>query len=126
VTVDTSPSVFNYYRFGQNFIGVHHGHTVRKVDSLPAIMATDRAKDWGECAHRCWWTGHVHHEAVREFPGCMVETFGTLATPDAYSTQGGWRSRQNAYSIALHESTGEVGRQRSNPEIAGLKLKACA
>jgi hypothetical protein len=118
VTVDTSPSVFNYYRFGQNFIGVHHGHTVKKVDALPAIMATDRPKDWGECSHRTWFTGHVHHEAVKEFPGCMVETFGTLATADAYATAGGWRSRQNAYAIELHEEAGEIDRHRSNPLIA--------
>lgn len=123
VTVDTSPSVFGYYRFGANLIGVHHGHTVRKIDQLPAIMATDRAKDWGECVHRYWWTGHVHHEAVKEFPGCMVETFGTLATADAYATAGGWRSRQNAYAIELHCDAGEVDRHRSNPGIAGVQLK---
>lgn len=124
VTVDTSPSVFNYYRWEQNFIGVHHGHTVKKIDQLPGIMATDRPKDWGECANRAWWTGHVHHEAVKEFPGCIVETFGTLATPDAYATAGGWRSRQNAYAIELHAAGGEVDRHRSNPLIAGVKLSA--
>jgi UDP-2,3-diacylglucosamine pyrophosphatase LpxH len=122
VTVDTSPSVFNYYRFGQNFIGVHHGHTVRKIDQLPGIMATDRAKDWGECRNRMWFTGHVHHEAVREFPGCIVETFGTLASADAYATSGGWRSRQNAYGIELHETGGECDRHRSDPVIAGIEL----
>lgn len=124
VTVDTSPSVFNYYRWEQNFIGVHHGHTVKKVDQLPAIMATDRPKDWGECANRAWWTGHVHHEAVKEFPGCIVETFGTLSTPDAYATAGGWRSRQNAYAIELHATGGEVDRHRSNPLIAGVRLES--
>lgn len=122
VVVDTSPSVFNYYRWESNIIGVHHGHTVRKVDQLPAIMATDRAKDWGECLNRYWYTGHVHHEAVKEFPGCMVETFGTLATPDAYAAAGGWRSRQNAYAIELHATGGEVDRHRSNPVIAGVDL----
>jgi hypothetical protein len=122
VTVDTSPSVFNYYRFGQNFIGVHHGHTVKKIDALPAVMATDRPKDWGECSNRLWFTGHVHHEAVREFPGCIVETFGTLATPDAYAMAGGWRSRQNAYAIEFHEAGREFGRHRSDPVVAGLNL----
>jgi hypothetical protein len=124
VTVDTTPSVFGYYRFGSNLIGVHHGHTVKKLDQLPGIMATDRAPDWGECTHRMWWTGHVHHEAVREFPGCMVETFGTLATADAYATAGGWRSRQNAYAIELHRDAGEIDRHRSNPGIAGMALAA--
>jgi hypothetical protein len=124
VTVDTSPSVFNYYRFGSNFIGTHHGHTVKKIDQLPAVMATDRPKDWGECTHRMWWTGHVHSEAVREFPGCIVETFGTIATADAYATAGGWRSRQNAYAIELHAEGGEIDRHRSDPTIAGVRLAA--
>ena len=122
VTVDTSPSVFNYYRFGANLIGVHHGHTVRKIDALPGIMATDRAKEWGETKHRLWMTGHVHYEARREFPGCIVETFGTLATADAYATAGGWRSRQNAYALCLHSEAGECGRLRSDPYIAGCSV----
>lgn len=125
VTVDTSPAVFNYVRWGDNFIGIHHGHTC-KADKLPGVMATDRAADWGQCAHRFWWTGHVHHESKKEFPGVTVETFGTLAERDAYATAGGWRSRQGMHLLKLHRHAGEVGRERSNPLIAGYRLARVA
>lgn len=126
VTVDTSPSVFNYFRFGENIIGVHHGHTVKKLDQLPGIMATDKPQDWGECRNRYWWTGHVHHESIKEFPGCTVETFGTLASADAYATAGGWRSRQCANAMEIHEIGGIADRRRSDPVIAGLGLSRAA
>lgn len=119
VTVDSSPSVFNYYRWGANLIGVHHGHTC-KMDKLPLIMAEDRARDWGETRHRYWLTGHIHHESRKEFPGVIVESFGTLASKDAYATAGGWRSRESMHSILLHKEAGECNRGRSSPDMVNI------
>lgn len=116
VTVDTSPAVFNYYRFGKVLIGCHHGHTC-KPDKLPGVMAADRAKDWGETEHRYWWQGHIHHASVREYPGVVVESFGTLAAKDAYAAAGGWRSRESMTAIVLHKDHGEVGRSMVNPAM---------
>lgn len=116
VTVDRNPSVFAYYRFGKNLIGVHHGHTC-KPDKLPGVMAADRAKDWGETLHRYWWMGHIHHASLKEYPGVSVESFNTLAVKDAYATSGGWRSRESMQAIYLHEEHGEVGRARFNPAM---------
>jgi hypothetical protein len=116
VTIDRTPSVFNYYRFGANLIGVHHGHTC-KPDKLPGVMAADRAKDWGETRHRYWWQGHIHHASVREYPGVIVESFGTLASRDAYATAGGWRSREAMQAIVLHREHGECGRNTRHAEM---------
>lgn len=116
VVIDRSPSVFNYHRFGANLIGVHHGHTC-KPDRLPGVMAADRAKDWGETRHRYWWQGHIHHASVREYPGVIVESFGTMASRDAYATAGGWRSREAMQSIILHREHGEVGRNTRHAEM---------
>lgn len=116
VTVETTPSVFSYYRWGANLIGMHHGHTC-KADRLAGVMAADRAKDWGETAHRYWYTGHIHHESKKEYPGVVVESFNTLAPGDSYSTQGGWRSRQNMKCIVLHKEYGEVARNLVHPDM---------
>jgi len=116
VTVETSPSVFSYYRWGKNLIGMHHGHT-SKAEKLPGVMATDRAKDWGETLHRYWWTGHIHHESKKEYPGCTVESFNTLAPGDSYAHAGGWRSRQNMKAIVLHREHGEVARHTVHPSM---------
>lgn len=113
VTVDTTPGVFAYYRWGKVLLGVHHGHTC-KPDKLPGVMAADRAKDWGESEHRVWLTGHVHHESRKEYAGVTVETFGTLAARDAYAHTGGWRSRRDMQSLIFHAEHGEVARSRVN------------
>lgn len=110
VTVDTTPSVFNYYRFGKVLLGIHHGHTC-KADKLPGVMATDRAPDWGECTHRHWLTGHIHHSSMKEYAGCTVESFNTLAGKDAYAANGGWRSQRSAQCLTYHADHGIVSRQ---------------
>lgn len=111
VTVDTNPSLFSYYRFGKVLLGVHHGHTA-KAEKLPGVMACDRARDWGETEHRHWLTGHVHHEARREYAGVTVESFGTLAAKDAYAANGGWRSGRGMQALIYHTEHGEVARSR--------------
>lgn len=116
VTVETSPSVFSYYRWGKNLIGMHHGHTC-KADKLAGVMAADRAKDWGESTHRYWYTGHIHHESKKEFPGVVVESFNTLAPADSYAHSNGYRSRQNMKCIVLHKQYGEVARHTVNPSM---------
>lgn len=116
VTVDLSPSVFYYYRWGKVFIGVHHGHTC-KPQALPGVMATDRAKDWGETKFRHWLTGHVHHESVKEYPGVTVETFGTLAGKDAYATNGGWRSNRHMQAIVYHREGWLVARSQVSADM---------
>ena len=109
VTVETSPAVHTYYRFGKTLIGMHHGHT-SKADRLPGVMATDRAKDWGECLHRYWWTGHIHTDTLKEYPGVVVESFGTLAAKDEYAASSGYRSRRSMKRILIDKERGEIAR----------------
>ena len=81
ITVDTAPTHFHYYRFGSNLIGTHHGHgKSAKLADLPQIMANDRPHDWGDTEYRYWFTGHVHHDQVKDFRGCRVESLRVLGS----------------------------------------------
>lgn len=113
VIIDASPTPFHYVRFGKVLIGAHHGHTC-KADKLPMVMATDRAKDWGETEHRYFHTGHIHHDTLKEYPGVKVESFRTLAAKDAYATWNGYRSGQDSKAIVYHKDFGEVERHTVN------------
>lgn len=113
VQIDVTASPFNFVRFGKCFFGVHHGHTT-KADKLPLVMATDRAKDWGEAEFRYWYTGHIHHDTLKEYSGCKVESFRTLAAKDAYAAWGGYRSGQDTKAIVLDREFGEVERHTIN------------
>lgn len=110
VFVDVSPSGFHYYKFGRCLIGVTHGHMV-KGDSLEAIMASDRPREWGDTDHRFWYCGHVHHTSRKELRGCTVETFRTLAAKDAWHAAKGYRSGRDMNRITLHRQWGEIGRE---------------
>lgn len=116
VIIDRSPGHFHYFRFGKNLVGTHHGHGV-KLDKLPLIMATDRAKDWGETEYRYWWTGHVHHDRVMDFNGCRAESMRILPPADAYAANAGYRSGRDMKAIILHKDYGEVARHIVNPAM---------
>jgi hypothetical protein len=111
VEVDLSPSKHWFFRFGKVLIGATHGDTV-KPEALLGVMAADRAEDWGQTKFRYWYTGHVHHQSVREYPGVVCESFRTLAAKDAYAAAYGYRAGRDMRCIVHHKDFGEVERHR--------------
>jgi hypothetical protein len=104
-------------RFGQNLIGSTHGDGAKPAD-LPLLMAADRAEDWGKTSFRYWYTGHVHHRSAKEHPGCIVESFRTLAAKDSWHTGQGYRAGRDMYAIVLDREHGEVERYRCDIRMA--------
>jgi hypothetical protein len=109
--VDLSQSKFWFYRFGKVLLGATHGDTV-KHDQLLGVMAADQAENWGQTKHRYFYTGHVHHQSVREYPGLICESFRTLAAKDAYAAGHGYRAGRDMVAIIHHREHGEVERHR--------------
>lgn len=109
VIIDTSPTPFHFKRWGRCLIGAHHGHTC-KMPNLPGVMAAQKPKDWGDTFYRYWYTGHIHHDSAKEYPGVKVESFRTLAAKDAYAAWGGYESGQDIKAIVLHKQRGEIER----------------
>jgi hypothetical protein len=109
VTVDTSPEMFHWFRFGANLIGTHHGDKVKPMDLL-GVMAVDRQQDWGETTHRRFYAGHYHHQIVKEVPGLIVEYLPTLAGSDAWHRSMGYRSSRAMYMDVLHREHGHINR----------------
>ena len=113
VKIDLSPAVFWYYDFGNTLIGCTHGDSC-KSDNLPSIMAADQPVLWGASKFRYWYHGHIHHNSVKEFPGCMVESFRTLAGKDAWHAASGYRSGRSMSMIVHHKLYGEVERHTAD------------
>lgn len=113
VVVHDSPSTFFYHQFGQTLIGITHGDTV-KPDRLGEIMSVDCEDIWSSTKYRYWYCGHVHHQSVKEYPSCVVETFRTLASKDAWHASSGYRSKQDMKCITLHNQYGEISRNTVN------------
>lgn len=109
VVIDGSPSKFGYYEWGRCLFGWTHGDRI-KIANLPAIMATDQAEAWGRTLHRFWYTGHVHHDQVKDLVGAKVESLRVLAPNDAYAAKGGYRTPRDMKAIVYHREFGETGR----------------
>lgn len=109
VTIDTSPAKFFYREFGECLLGSTHLDTV-KPPQLPGIMAVDQREAWGRTRHRQWYTGHEHHQRVKDYPGCTVETFRTTAAADAWHAGQGYRSERDMRLDIWHRKHGMINR----------------
>lgn len=109
VVVVDNRNPYIYMKRGKNLFGFCHGDGA-KPEALPGIMASDRAEDWGGTEYRFWFTGHIHHQTRKEYPGCVIESFRTLATRDYWHASKGYRSGQSLSCITFHNEYGEVTR----------------
>lgn len=109
VTVDTSPSPYNAYEFGNTALFFHHGHK-RKVSNVAEVFAAQFRELFGRTKHAYAHMGHLHSVDVKETNLMIVEQHRTLAAPDAYAARGGWLSGRDAKVITYHREYGEVGR----------------
>lgn len=122
VTIDTSPAKFWYYEFGACLFGTTHGDTC-KLAALPGVMAYDAAEAWGRTKHRIWYTGHVHHESVKDHPGVTIETLRTTAPGDAWHRASGYRSPQSMRCDVWHREAGRLDRREAPIELVREWLK---
>lgn len=109
VVIEDNRNPYIYLTHGKNLIGFAHGDGA-KPEQLPGIMAADRASEWGTSEYRFWFTGHVHHLTRKEYPGCVIESFRTLAARDYWHAWKGYRSGQSLSCITLHAEYGEITR----------------
>jgi len=109
ITVHDAPTMRHYIRHGKCLIGVVHGHQTKDPD-LPGIMATEKAEEWGQTKHRYFFRGHHHHDSRKEYNGCIVEQFRTLAPGDAYAVGSGYLSGRDMKAIVMHSEYGERAR----------------
>ncbi|MCK5604150.1 oxidoreductase [Candidatus Pacearchaeota archaeon] len=113
VTIDLPHNPFAYHTFGKNLIGLHHGNGVKAAE-LPMIMAADQAKAWGDTLHRHFLRGHIHHKEVKEYAGCIVESFRSIAAKDSWHNGAGYRAGRSMECIIYHIDGGEHGRRIVN------------
>ena len=119
ITIDTNPGAFHYYQFGKNLIATHHGDKV-KMEKLPGLVAARMPRMWGETTHRVVWTGHIHHEQVRDYPGCTVESMRVLPPNDAYGHLMGHEPQRGMKSVIFRRQGGEIASARFHPEMMEL------
>jgi hypothetical protein len=112
MTILDNADPWMYFRFGQNLFGLNHGDKKVKPQELGEVMLADRPKDTGECEHRVFLTGHVHHKNVQEFRWGRWESFNSLCCADFWHHAEGYRSARLVECITYDRKYGESSRHR--------------
>lgn len=123
IIIEDDPSIVWYRRFGRCLLGATHGHTM-KPEAMAQAMPVDRAEDWGQTTYRHIAYGHVHHAAVKEIMGIIVEAFQALTARDAHAASSGYRSGRSITAITWHREYGEIGRHKVNISGAAARKEA--
>jgi len=112
-SVNESPALHKYFRFGKTLLGFHHGHAT-KMNRLPEVMVWDRKEDISVTDYRYWLTGHVHKDTVVDNPICRMESFRNLTSNDAWAQGAGYRGIKQMTAITYSDKYGEVARNIVN------------
>lgn len=95
VTVDNSPRLRKYVRYGANLIGFTHGKE-EPHKKLPLIMAQEVPELWAATRFREFHTGHFHKSKVADsvpvdsHNGVRVRTLQSLSGTDAWHAKMGY------------------------------------
>ena len=116
VTVDSSASTYYAYEHGLTSLFYHHGHK-KKIDSVDSVFAGQFREVYGRTKFAYGHVGHLHSDELKSTNLMKIERHETLAAPDAYAANGGWRSGRSAKVITYSKKFGEVGRCTITPEM---------
>lgn len=105
VIIRSAASPHQCLEFGRNMICSTHGHSLRR-DQVPGYAASRWAEIWGRTVYRRAFTGHVHHETVKEHAGMVVESARTVAAKDYYHVQHGYDAGRSLDVIGFHKQWG--------------------
>lgn len=113
VIIESTPSDFFVYRFGEVMIAAHHGDKA-KPERLAMYMAHEWAKDWGETKWRYFFTGHLHHAKLQDIGGVQFEQLRAVTSRDAYATSHGYVGMPQMQAITFDKNSGEKSRVKIN------------
>ena len=113
VEIVDSASEFYVHQFGKNMFAFHHGDRAKPERLLPFI-ANEYAPMWGETTHRVTFSGHVHHEWVKEMAGMCFRSVGTIIPRDVHAFSNAYGSNRCLLSLTYDIEAGEIATARVN------------
>jgi hypothetical protein len=114
IEVDISPNAYFWHEFGRNLIGGTHGDKAKR-DDLPLVMATECREAWGRTKTQHVFTGHIHHDTLKEIGGVHVWSHRAPVAKDAFHHAEGYLSGQSVVAHNFHADRGWRG--NTNVEI---------
>lgn len=88
VTVDSSPILRKYYRYGNTLLGLSHGEYEGK--RIWELMPAEAKELWGQTTYHEFLLGHLHHESTQENSSITVRRIPSICGTDAWSKKMGY------------------------------------
>jgi DNA repair exonuclease SbcCD nuclease subunit len=111
VTIDDSKMPYYSFKWGNVFLGWHHGHLTKIRNLSGKFFSEPRFRpDLMDAKYIYLATGHLHTREVIESSGAVIERHPTLAARDAYAARGFEHSNRGALAITYDRGRGEVAR----------------
>jgi hypothetical protein len=113
VTVDNSPSMRKYYRWGDCLIGFTHGDKEVK-GTLVNIMATEKPIEWSQTKYREWHKGHLHaarasaFQVLDEERGVREWVLPSLVAIDDYHAGKGYSAMRESLGMIWNKEMGKT------------------
>ena len=120
VTVDSSPLLHKYHRYGATLLGFDHGDKI-KQSKLPMIMSQEQPLLWSETAYREWHTGHLHtksdtvYQPSQTHDGVTCRRLPSISGTDAWHFAKGFNCNTRACEAYIfNKETGPVAHMTSS------------
>jgi predicted phosphodiesterase len=95
VHVDVSPDMQRCTQYGNSALAFFHGHGIR-VPNLAAVMEQKFRSIWRKTDKHYVFSGHLHHEVVREINGIKHYQVSSLSGHDRYHAKYGYVTSDRA------------------------------
>ena len=102
VRVNESVHPRQYMTYGNSLLAFSHGSSDEaKVSNIPRLMATECRQLWGKLQHKAFFTGHLHHELVRDYEGVIHYQMPSLSPADRWHARKGYVGSRRASTAYL-------------------------
>ena len=108
VSIKRTSASREYVSYGNTFMGFSHGDTVKQA-KLPTVMADERWQEWGAHRFKMCFSGHLHHQAMKEVNGAMCILLPSLAGHDRYHARHGYNSLPGMSAFIIDIERGMIG-----------------
>jgi predicted phosphodiesterase len=78
-----------YYLYGKTLLGFTHGDC-NKLKDLPLLMANEAKEMWAKADFKAFFTGHLHHEHVKDVGGIKLYQMPSLSGSDRWHHYNGY------------------------------------
>lgn len=106
VTIDKDPRDLWMMQWGRSAVFAHHGDKGKPQQM--ALYLSDVCPFWSATRHRHYLTGHVHHDAAKDFGPLRWESLRAFCPPDAYAAGMGYGARRALQALVFDKTDGLV------------------